>query len=143
MRKLAFKTYIGLFTLFATFITGCVVNSVYTFTAQLTPTMSVTSNALGSMDGSTQDSNSRLAVSGRYSGLSSAATVIEIISATRTCSLTNYPDADPKNGGFAGTCNGPATQADIDNLNNGQTRIVVKTVNNPAGEISGVIRRTN
>jgi hypothetical protein len=123
MKNIVFKTSVGIlaFTLM-----GCIVNSVYTFTAQLVPVVGITTNATGYMDGSTQDSNSRLVASGRYSGLGSAATSIEIVSPTRTCVLNKYPDSDPRSGGFEGLCNGPATQADIDNLNNGQTRIVVK-----------------
>jgi hypothetical protein len=127
----------------ALILMGCIVNSVYTFTAQLSSSVGNSSTGVGYMDGSTQDSNTRLVVSGRYSGLSSAASQVVIVSPIKECVLVHYPDANALSGGFEGTCYGPASQADIDNVNNGLTRIVVRTMNSPNGEISGVIRRTN
>lgn len=125
-----------------TVLTSCIVNSTYLFKATLSPISGVVSPGIGQLDASTQDNNSRLSVNGSYSTLTSSPISIKIVSPTRNCTMDVYPDTSVS-GRFAGFCEGPATNDDINNVNNGLTKVIIYTINNPEGELSGVIQRLN
>ncbi len=131
-----------LFAFFGFAFTSCIVNNTYSFKASLMPVLGVITSGIGQMDASSQDNNARLSVNGSYSTLTSPPTSIIVSSPTRTCIMDIYPDT-VASGRFAGICEGPATNDDINNVNNGLTKVLIKTTSYPNGELSGVIQRLN
>jgi hypothetical protein len=141
------KRGILMISLISILFSGCIssTSTVYNLYVILSPISGTSSGGSGRLDASAVNGASSISINGYFSNLTSTPTNVIVKGPNRTCDLSNglnfSLDPGGKSGKVYGSCAGGITQAEIDQFNAGQFYGVLKTVNNPNGELRGTATR--
>jgi hypothetical protein len=123
------------------------VNSAILFYSDVAQISGVQTIGSGRLEASTVVGSDTVSVNVVFTNLTSKMISATIASPNRICSTTNTTllkyslDGDGKSGRVYGYCQGNYTQQDLDDFNNKKFTIIIATVNNPNGEIRGIINK--